>query len=539
MAGLCRGEVGSGNLVKQIFQEVYLGAEGFEATYGLPPRVYRGKGLLEKERLLAPPPLLKQLASRHLLGIATGRPEAEARDFLDRFALQPFFRQVLTLEDCQREEQRVLERTGRRVRLSKPHPFLLDELAARLGEPVDRRCYVGDMPDDMRAALRSAAGFLPIGLVQAAPDKRALRRELLEAGARWVAEDFRELAAAFGGSDFFLDKPGGCIRKSLLMKQAKKQRDLLKVEFTEEVVKELLPEWSDARNMEIVVLEGGITNKLYRITSDKGDVAVRIYGDRTEMFINRDWEAEAIEKMAAEEISPKLVKYIPEQKVTIVEFVTGCYTLKNPDFLKAELHELIVDPVRRIHRSKAQAHEALRPAGGSAEDGGHIALKDVGASYPEFDIAGTLRKFRKLAEHTAIPVAEYTVSHNDLLAENFLLVRDPYKDRFSRPLYIIDWEYAGMAPRYYDIGDMFQEILVPREVEKKIVEHYCEGNCPDKTLRMIDLYKPYPDIYWFLWALIQKNVSSIKFDFYTYGKVKYDNAQKNLRFIETEYGITL
>ena len=144
------------------------------------------------------------------------------------------------------------------------------------------------------------------------------------------------------------------------MKQLKK-RDLLKVKFTEEVVKELLPEWSDARNMEIVVLEGGITNKLYRIKSDKGDVAVRIYGDRTEMFINRDWEAEAIEKMAAEQISPKLVKYIPEQKVTIVEFVTGCYTLKNPDFLKTELHELIVDPIRRIHRSKARLSKLFDP----------------------------------------------------------------------------------------------------------------------------------------------------------------------------------
>ncbi len=262
------------------------------------------------------------------------------------------------------------------------------------------------------------------------------------------------------------------------MKQLKK-RDLLKVKFTEEVVKELLPEWSDARNMEIVVLEGGITNKLYRIKSDQGDVAVRIYGDRTEMFINRDWEAEAIEKMAAEQISPKLVKYIPEQKVTIVEFVTGCYTLKNPDFLKTELHELIVDPIRRIHRSKAKLSKLFDPPV-EVEKMARILEKDVGASYPEFDIAGTLRKFRKLAEHTAIPKSEYTVSHNDLLAENFLLVQDPYKDRFPRPLYIIDWEYAGMAPRYYDLGDMFQEVLVPREVELAIVEHYCDGQCPQR-----------------------------------------------------------
>jgi len=315
-------------------------------------------------------------------------------------------------------------------------------------------------------------------------------------------------------------------------------RNLLKAKFTEGVVKELLPEWSDAKNIEIVVLEGGITNKLYRIKSDKGDVAVRIYGERTEMFINRDWEAEAMQKMAAEQISPKLVKYIPEQNVTIVEFIPGCYTMKNPDFLKPELHELSMDPVRRIHRSPAKLSKLFDPPVEAAKMA-KILLKDVGASYPEFDIEGTLRKFEKLARHTAIPREQYTVSHNDLLAENFLLVQEPYKDRFARPLYIIDWEYAGMAPRYYDIADMFQEILVPREVEHRIVEHYCDGQCPDETIRLIDLYKPYPDIYWFLWALIQKNVSSIVFDFYTYGKVKYENAQKNLRFIETEYGLSL
>jgi phosphoglycolate phosphatase-like HAD superfamily hydrolase len=204
--GLCRGEVGGGNLVKQIFQEVYLGAARFTATYGLQPRAYRGAGLMERERLLAPPAMLRRLASRHLLGIATGRPEAEAWHFLTRFGLQPLFAQehVLTLEDCQREERRIYRREGRRVRRGKPHPFLLDALAARLKARVERKYYVGDMPDDMQAALRSSHGFLPIGLVQAAPDREAARLRLLEAGAQWVAGDFRDLVVAFDvGPDRF------------------------------------------------------------------------------------------------------------------------------------------------------------------------------------------------------------------------------------------------------------------------------------------------------------------------------------------------
>jgi len=314
--------------------------------------------------------------------------------------------------------------------------------------------------------------------------------------------------------------------------------NLLTVEFTDEIVKELIPEWAGARDIRISILEGGITNKMYRVQSDLGDVAIRIYGDRTEMFINRDWEADAIAKMAQEGISPKLVKYLPDIKVTIVEFITGCYTLKNPDFLKEELHEKIIDPVRRIHRSRQTLPKIFDPLV-ETEKMANILADDVGAEYQEFDIPGTIRKLERLYEHCRVPREQFTVSHNDLLAENFLLVRDEYRDRFPEPMYIIDWEYAGMAPRYYDIGDMFQEILVPREVEKKIVERYCEGKDFEKTLYMIDLYKPFPDIYWFLWSLIQLNVSAIKFDFYTYGKVKYNNAQKNLEFIQREYGIKL
>jgi len=317
-----------------------------------------------------------------------------------------------------------------------------------------------------------------------------------------------------------------------------RERNLLKTEFTADIVKELIVEWADAKDIRISVLEGGITNKLYRVQSDKGDVAVRIYGDRTEMFINRDWEADAIEKMALEDISPKLVKYLPKKKVTIVEFVTGCYTLKNPDFLKEELHEAIVDPVRRIHRSRQTLPKIFDPLT-EVEKMGRILAEDVGAEYPEFDIAGTLRKLHQIYESCRLPPEEFTVSHNDLLAENFLLVSDQYRDRFPHPMYIIDWEYAGMAPRYYDIGDMFQEVLVPREVEMKIVEHYCEGKDFERTLYMIDLYKPFPDIYWFLWSLIQLNVSTIKFDFQTYGRVKFENAQKNMEFIRREYGLRL
>ena len=76
-------------------------------------------------------------------------------------------------------------------------------------------------------------------------------------------------------------------------------------------------------------------------------------------------------------------------------------------------------------------------------------------------------------------------------------------------------------------------------LEKSIVENYCDGNNFERTLFLIDLFKPFPDIYWFLWSLIQLNISKIEFDYYNYGKVKYENAVKNLEFIQETYGVAV
>ncbi len=304
--------------------------------------------------------------------------------------------------------------------------------------------------------------------------------------------------------------------------------NLLNAEFNEDTFFDLMPEWKGSE-IKITVLSGGITNKLYWVHSKKGDVTVRIYGEKTELFIDRDLEADAIEKMAKVGISPGLIKYMPDRKVTIVEFIPG-YVLKNPDFIKDEFREKIVSPIRRIHNCDVVLPKLFNPHTEVKKMAG--ILDNLGAKYSEFDIAGTIGCLGKMFEIINIPENEYTVSHNDLLADNFILVTDGYGEKYSEPMYIIDWEYAGMAPGYYDIADMFQEILVPRDIEKKIVEHYCQGKEFDKNLYLIDVFKPFPDIYWFLWSMIKLNISKIEFDFYHYGKVKYENAQHSIDVVK-------
>ena len=313
-------------------------------------------------------------------------------------------------------------------------------------------------------------------------------------------------------------------------------QSLLEKKFTAEIVCELLPEWKGL-DIEISQLSGGITNKLYRIQSQAGDYTVRIYGDKTELFIDRDYEAETIREMAKVGVGSNLVKYMPEIGVTIVEFIGDSIVLTNDHFLDRSLYPLIVEPIRKIHDSGVHLPKLFNPLVEVRKM--FSILNDLKVEYPEFDIAGTIERLEKLTEIINIPESEYTACHNDLLADNFILINEDARDKYDSPMYIIDWEYGGMAPPYYDIGDMFQEILVPREAEKDIVVEYSKGQDYEQNLYYIDLFKPFPDIYWFLWSLIQLNISKIEFDYYNYGKVKYENALGNMEFIKSEHNVAV
>jgi len=295
---------------------------------------------------------------------------------------------------------------------------------------------------------------------------------------------------------------------------------------------ELIPEF-EGSELTIHELKGGITNKLYRVRSSDGhDLVVRLYGQKTELFINRDVEMENIRRMASTGITPKLIKYLPDRSVTIVEFIPG-YVLNNADFLKEELWEKIVRSIKIVHQSGVSLPLVFEPL--IQVKRLHRIFMGLNSDYPEFDFEKTIDILEKIANHTKIAPAQYVSCHNDLLADNFILVED--REKYREPMYLIDWEYAGMSTPYYDLADMFQEILVPRETEAQILRIYWEEKKMDHHTYLTDLFKPFPDIFWFLWSLIQQNVSTIDFDFYNYGKVKYQNAQRNIQYLRDHYGV--
>jgi phosphoglycolate phosphatase-like HAD superfamily hydrolase len=183
------------NLVVRVFEEMYLGEELFVKTYAESPIVIHEGGLIRRERLVVGLPALDELATRAALGIATGRPRAQAKYTLEATGIARYFQALVAHEDIIAAEETQFKSTGQRASLAKPHPYSLLEAAQRI-VPREARCaYVGDTLDDVRAANAAKAemDFVSIGCLSPAEDKQAMRGEFERAGADVIVDHPDEL----------------------------------------------------------------------------------------------------------------------------------------------------------------------------------------------------------------------------------------------------------------------------------------------------------------------------------------------------------
>ena len=189
-AGDLKGE----NVVKRIFQEVYLGPH-FRTIHGLSPLFYSGKGLFERERLLVKKESVSILSGRVKMGIASGRPRAEALLGLRNFGIEQYFRSLVALEDCEVEQERIFRLGGKRVNLFKPNPFSIIK-AVRMINPGKAKCaYVGDIPDDIEAANRAKTeiDIVSVGCLAPYRDKEKARKSFAERGTDLIIDGVDDL----------------------------------------------------------------------------------------------------------------------------------------------------------------------------------------------------------------------------------------------------------------------------------------------------------------------------------------------------------
>lgn len=126
-----------------------------------------------------------------------------------------------------------------------------------------------------------------------------------------------------------------------------------------------------------------------------------------------------------------------------------------------------------------------------------------------------LPAFESIERALAIHAGPTVPCHNDLLAENLI-------DDGSR-LWLIDFEYAGNNDACFELGNLASESGLTAGQLTELVRLYCGRS--DRGLvaraRLLGLASLYG---WTLWASIQDGVSTVDFDFWTWGMEKYERA---------------
>lgn len=127
--------------------------------------IYQGRGdrpgLKALESLMVDRSTLSRWADARPLAVVTGRPRADAEEFLDRFDVADLFTVLVTRDDAP----------------LKPDPAPV-ELALKLLD-VSAAWMLGDTPDDITAAR--SAGVIPIGVIAPGDDPRRARDSLRNA----------------------------------------------------------------------------------------------------------------------------------------------------------------------------------------------------------------------------------------------------------------------------------------------------------------------------------------------------------------------
>jgi thiamine kinase-like enzyme len=260
-----------------------------------------------------------------------------------------------------------------------------------------------------------------------------------------------------------------------------------------------------------VPLDGGITNRNYRARFGGRDYVVRLPSpDAPILSIERAAERLANECAAKLGLAPAVAAVLDDPPVSVTEFVDGvamvATDLQDPDALVA-----VAVALRRVHGSGAvlpHAFSAFRLVEDYAATARARGATLPGGYEEALDCAHRVELSLRHPEHGPVPC------HNDLLPANFI--------RDGERIWIVDWEYAGMGDRWFDLGNFAVNNELSADAEALLIEAYFDEPPLPRRSATLALMRFMSDFREAMWGVVQSVVSDLDFDFTGYAERHFD-----------------
>jgi thiamine kinase-like enzyme len=275
----------------------------------------------------------------------------------------------------------------------------------------------------------------------------------------------------------------------------------------EQQLLQLIPELR-GQSLTVTPLEGGLTNRNYRVDGADRSYVLRLAGRDTALLgIDRANEVACARAASALGVGPEVVAYLPEQEAMVRQFVSGTVltpqTIQQPAVLPR-----VVKTIHRYHDSPP----------GVGDFSAFTVVRRYHALARERQVVcpGNLPQALKILANLEQALTSNDPPcpcHNDLLAGN--LIDDGTTVR------IIDWEYGGMGDRFFDLGNLAVNNDFDDEHERALLSLYFGEVRPDH-LRRLRLMRLVSDMREAMWGLLQSAISTLEVDYLAYCRKHLD-----------------
>jgi thiamine kinase-like enzyme len=266
---------------------------------------------------------------------------------------------------------------------------------------------------------------------------------------------------------------------------------------------------------DVAPLEGGITNRNYTARLGRMDYVIRVPGKDTSLLeIDRSVERLANESAARLGIAPEVAAALDDPECIVTVFVEGV-GMSAPALREPEARQRIATALRAFHDSGedlGSAFDSFRIVETYAKTATERGTPIPDAFGPASEHARDIEAALRGPEHAPVPC------HNDLLAANFINTPEGIR--------IVDWEYAGMGNRYFDLANFAINNELDEGQQHELLESYFGEPPTPARFAALGLMRFMSDFREAMWGVVQAGVSELDFDFTDYANTHFERMQK-------------